>query len=105
MISLIITNISDIAEDTEGKYKRQGLRVKGRSAGIREYLISKKYLQIPSPPRIITDGGDKYRISDESVSVNKLDDEVIYHKQVKKNKKLVYDKSKEYKFKLRDLIG
>jgi len=105
MISLLITNISDIAEDTEDKYKRQGLRVKGRSAGIREYLISKKYLQIPSPPRLITEGNDKYKISDNSLSVNKLDDEVIYYKQVKKNKKLVYDKTKEYKFKLRDLIG
>lgn len=105
MISLLITNISDIAEDTEDKYKRQGLRVKGRSAGIREYLISKKYLQIPSPPRLITEGNDKYKISDNSLSVNKLDDEVIYYKQVMKNKKLVYDKTKEYKFKLRDLIG
>ena len=105
MISLLITNISDIAEDTEDRYKRQGLRVKGRSAGIREYLISKKYLQIPSPPRLITEGNDKYKISDNSLSVNKLDDEVIYYKQVMKNKKLVYDKTKEYKFKLRDLIG
>lgn len=105
MISLLITNISDIAEDTEDTYKRQGLRVKGRSKGIREYLISKNYLQIPSPPRIITEGDDKYMISDKSISVNNLDDEVIYYKQVKKNKKLVYDKSQEYKFILRDLIG
>lgn len=105
MVSLLITNISDIAEDTEDTYKRQGLRVKGRSKGIREYLISKNYLQIPSPPRIITDGDDKYMISDKSISVNNLDDEVIYYKQVKKNKKLVYDKSQEYKFILRDLIG
>jgi hypothetical protein len=100
MVSLLITNISDIAEDTEGRYKTQGLKVKGRSAGIREYLISKNYLQIPSPPRIITEGDIKYVISEQSKSVNNLEDEVIYYKQVKKNKKLVIDKTQEYKFKL-----
>ena len=105
MISLLITNISDIAEDTEDRYKRQGLKVKGRSAGIREYLISKKYLQIPSPPRIITEGDTKYVISEESKSVNNLEDEVIYYKRVKKNKKMITDKTQEYKFKLRDLLG
>jgi len=105
MISLLITNISDIAEDTEDRYKRQGLKVKGRSAGIREYLISKKYLQIPSPPRIITEGDTKYVISEESKSVNNLEDEVIYYKRVKKNKKIITDKTQEYKFKLRDLLG
>jgi hypothetical protein len=105
MVSLLITNISDIAEDTEGRYKTQGLKVKGRSAGIREYLISKNYLQIPSPPRIITEGDIKYVISEQSKSVNNLEDEVIYYKQVKKNKKLVIDKTQEYKFKLKDLLG
>lgn len=105
MISLLITNISDIAEDTEDRYKRQGLRVKGRSAGIRKYLISKKYLQIPSPPRIITEGDTKYVISEESKSVNNLEDDVIYYKRVKKNKKIITDKTQKYKFKLRDLLG
>lgn len=105
MISLLITNISEIAEDTGGNYKSQGLRVKGRAKGIREYLISKKYLQIPSPPPVITEGNTKYLISEESKSVNNLEQEVIYYKQVEKNKKLVADKSQEYKFKLKDLIG
>ena len=105
LVSLLITNISNIAEDTEGRYKSQGLKVKGRSAGIRQYLITKKYLQIPNPPQTITEGDTKYIISEESKSVKNLDEDLIYYKEIKKNNKLVVDKTKEYKFKLRDILG
>jgi len=41
----LINNIQTIADDTTDKYKKQGLRIGGLPAGIREYLINKGFLR------------------------------------------------------------
>ena len=44
----LASTIQNIADDTTGKYRSQGLKVQGQAAGIREYLISKKFLRQPA---------------------------------------------------------
>lgn len=41
----LASTIQNIADDTTGKYRSQGLKVRGQAAGIREYLITKKFLR------------------------------------------------------------
>ena len=41
--SSLINNIQIIADDTTDKYPKQGLRIRGEPAGIREYLIMKGF--------------------------------------------------------------
>lgn len=43
--SSLINNIQIIADDTTDKYPKQGLRIRGEPAGIREYLIMKGFLR------------------------------------------------------------
>tara|TARA_Y100000592_G_scaffold100737_1_gene182403 strand:+ start:10106 stop:12298 length:2193 start_codon:yes stop_codon:yes gene_type:complete len=41
----LASTIQNIADDTTGRYRSQGLKVRGQAAGIREYLITKKFLR------------------------------------------------------------
>jgi len=90
-------NIQDIAEDTTDKYKKQGLTVKGRPAGIREYLISRGYLQTPRPSFELTVGNKKYLIDEEDKSVTDMYQEIKYYEQKEMGGQKVLDKENPLK--------
>lgn len=104
MTSLIISNIQEIGDDTTGKYKEQGLKVKGRSEGIREYLISKKYLQQPTPPFTILQGEKKYVIDEDSKKVKDLYTEIIYYEEQKMGNEVFINKKNEFRTTLSKIL-
>ena len=99
MVSKLKLNIQDIAEDTTGKYKKSGLRVKGKPAGIREYLITKGYLKMPRPPFKIERDGKTYVIDDEDKGVNDMDKEIKYYEQTDMSGEKFVDKNPDRAFK------
>ena len=100
--------ISKIALDTEDTYKNTGLSVNRKSAGIREYLISKKLLEIPTPPSRKKINGVNH-ILQEGTDTKDLDAELIYYpyekNKAKESEGVLVDKDKPYKTTLRELLG
>lgn len=100
--------ITKIALDTEDTYKNSGLSVNRKTAGIREYLISKKLLEIPTPPTRKKINGVNH-ILEEGTNTKDLDAELIYY-PYEKNKSqdsdgILIDKDNPYKTTLRELLG
>lgn len=104
----LIKIITNIGLDTEDKYKSSGLSVNRKKVGIREYLISKKLLEIPTPPARKKINGVNH-VLDEGTNTQDLDAEIIYYPYEKNKAKdaegILVDKKKPHKTTLRELLG
>ena len=80
----IAENIILIGEDTTDKYKPSGIKIKGQTKGIREYLASKGFLELPKPPTQIKVGNTAYKLDESMTSVKDLDAELKYYAFEKK---------------------
>ncbi len=80
----IAENIILIGEDTTDKYKPSGIKIKGRTKGIREYLASKGFLKIPQPPKQIKVDNTPYRLDESMTTVNDLNANLKYYAYEKK---------------------
>jgi len=80
----IAENIILIGEDTTDKYKSSGIKIKGQTKGIREYLASKGFLELPKPPTQIKVGNTRYKLDESMTTVKDLDAELKYYAFEKK---------------------
>jgi hypothetical protein len=100
--------ITKIALDTEDTHRNTGLSINRKSGGIREYLISKKLLEIPTPPSKKKINGVNHMLK-EGTQTKDLDAELIYYPYEKNKSKdtdgVLIDKDKPYKTTLRELLG
>jgi len=88
----------DIASDTTSVYKKD----------LRTYLISKKFLLIPTPPNRMKRDGKNYEL-DSSTMTDNLNDTLIYYPYEKNKAKgsegIILDNENPLEITLRELLG
>tara|TARA_R100000734_G_scaffold15206_1_gene11395 strand:+ start:7242 stop:9575 length:2334 start_codon:yes stop_codon:yes gene_type:complete len=75
----IAENIILIAEDTTDKYRPSGIKIGGRSKGIRDYLALKKFIIPPKPPKQIKVNKTTYKLDESMFDETDLDAQLKYY--------------------------